>query len=70
MSGWRHFPGYDIPPFFNEGQVVSYMVERMPKIQSVYGKKIILKKKNSYDTVVITYLFALLSQTCGEVCLN
>jgi len=37
VSGWRPFPGYDIPEVFNHGNIFHYVVETMPYI-TIDGK--------------------------------
>lgn len=32
ITGWRHFPGYNVPNSFSEGQVYHYLVETVPDI--------------------------------------
>jgi len=37
VTGWRAFPGYDIPAMFNNGHIYHYVVDTMPRI-NIHGK--------------------------------
>jgi len=48
VTGWRSFPGYDIPSTFNKGDIFHYIVETMPAI-TICGKEVTTVSRQECD---------------------